>query len=313
MTSPAAFSRAELREQGLSDGQITGLHSSGRLVRVHRSWYLPTPPTLDDELRAVQRAQQREVVVSHLSAARLRGLPRPLGGWRRPELTAASGSPRSRPDLRIAVAPLPAHHVGRHRGIAVTSAARTVVDCARTLPGPDGLAIADAALRRGLCPRSDLEAVLATQSGWPGVRTASAVCRLADGRRESPLESWSCWGFHSNGLSCQWQVNVWNCAGAFLGRCDSWWAGVAGEADGRGKYPLMAAERSGTDAERVFQVLDRERAREKGFRDAKVEVIRWGAGDVRVAARTGALVAHIRRTVAEAAGSGRFRGRAAAA
>ncbi len=38
----------------------------------------------------------------------------------------------------------------------VTTPLRTVIDCSRTLPFPEGLAVADSALRRGLFHADDL-------------------------------------------------------------------------------------------------------------------------------------------------------------
>lgn len=70
----------------------------------------------------------------------------------------------------------------------VTSPLRTVVDCARTLPFREALAIADSALRRGLLEHDDLVRAAATTSA-PGVRAARRVLQAADGRAANPFES----------------------------------------------------------------------------------------------------------------------------
>ncbi len=102
---------------------------------------------------------------------------------------------------------------------------------------------------------------------------------LGDGRRESPLESWSAWAFDESGVvRPDWQVEIHDIAGIFVGRSDCWWPSVAGEADGRSKYALAAAERIG--ATTVYEVLQAERRREQRLRDAGAEVIRWSAADV---------------------------------
>ena len=118
---------------------------------------------------------------------------------------------------------------------------------------------------------------------------------LGDGRRATPLESWSAWAFEQEGLPRpEWQVDVLTGAGAFLGRCDSWWPGVAGEADGRSKYRLAAAERGGADAETLFAILDAERTRQTLIEGTGIEVVRWGAADVLQQPRREALAARIR-------------------
>ena len=276
------ISRGALRDQGLTDRQVNRLLAEGRLQAVRRGVHSCAPPGFLDALEAVLTTHRtRRLWVSHLSAARMLGLPEPLAGWRRPEFSTSDGPRRSRPDLRIAVGPLPPGHTAQRASLPTTSPGRTVLDCARTLPGRDGLAIADAALHRTLVTEEDLMTVLDAQSGWPGSATARAVLSLADGRRESPLESWSAWAFDRAGLPRpQWQLDLLSADGAFLGRCDAWWEGVAGEADGRSKYRLAAAERGGADAATLFGILDDERGRQRRMDRAGIEVVRWGAGDV---------------------------------
>jgi hypothetical protein len=174
----------------------------------------------------------------------------------------------------------------------VTSVARTVVDCARHLPGRDALAIADAALHRGQVTPAQLRAVLAVQQGWPGAAAARTVVSLADGRRESPLESWSAWCFHELGVpQPTWQVDVLDAEGVFLGRVDAWWLeGVAGEADGRAKYAL-----SGPGAVGEVEAVHAERRREAAMRRTGAGLVRWGAADVLRADRAATLAGHVQR------------------
>jgi len=70
----------------------------------------------------------------------------------------------------------------------VTSALRTVLDCARTLDRAGALAIADSALRQQLIGPTELLAAAEAVRG-PGARWARSVARHADPRSESPLES----------------------------------------------------------------------------------------------------------------------------
>ncbi len=192
-----------------------------------------------------------------------------------------------------------------------TSVARTVADCARRLEPHDALAVADAALRRGLTTKDEVRAVLERQSRWPGCASARSVLALADGRRETALESWSAWAFAVHRVPAPvWQVNVCDTEGVFLGRVDCWWPeGIVGEADGALKYRLAAAERGGLSAEALAAVLDDERRRERGLRHAGLPIVRWSARDVLVERRAAALA----RTLADErrrADPRRFTGRA---
>jgi hypothetical protein len=70
----------------------------------------------------------------------------------------------------------------------VTGKLRTVVDCARWLPFPDGLAVADSALRAGDLTKSQL-LTAAEASPRTGRPAAIKVARAADGRAANPFES----------------------------------------------------------------------------------------------------------------------------
>jgi very-short-patch-repair endonuclease len=117
-------------------------------------------------------------------------------------------------------------------GADVTTLARTVVDLARH-SRRDGLVAADAALREHLVTPEDLGKALTTAVGWPGVRAAREVVRLASPLAESPLESLVRLALHDDGFPPpQLQVRIaWY-------RVDFAWPRqrVIIEADGRVKY-----------------------------------------------------------------------------
>lgn len=70
----------------------------------------------------------------------------------------------------------------------VTTPIRTVLDCVRTLPLSEGLAVADSALHRGIVDQDDLLAAAERLTG-PHRRRIQQVVQLADHRAESVLES----------------------------------------------------------------------------------------------------------------------------
>lgn len=297
---PLLVTRAQARAAGLTGRQIDRRLANGRWRAVRRGVLLtgPHPEGAQAEaaisLGAALMAVRRDLVVGHAHAARLWGLPAPLGGWGDPVLIAESGPPRNRDGIRIRIDALPSEDVVElGAGLRVTSAVRTVLDCARALQAVDALAIADAALRRLVAPGS-LEAALDRFDGWPGCCQARSVVRLADGRRESSLESWSTWAFDVSGVPAPvWQQDLRDDRG-FVGRADTWWAeGLVGEADGRAKYALAAAERGGVDAAGLAEVLAAEREREARVRRCGADVVRWGAADVLAKQRAIELATHI--------------------
>lgn len=310
---PVVFGRSEARAAGLSDDQMTRRLRSSHWTRLRRGLYHPAPDPAEHlrwraEIIAHLRAHARPLVLSHTHAARAWGLPAPLGGWGAPTFTGVGGSPRAGAVV-IRVGPLQPSDIEAMGRVPVTSLARTVVDCARTLPGRDALAIADAALRRGAVTLEQIGRVLDRQRGWPGVTAARRVVALADGRRETPLESWSAWSFDEHGVpQPTWQVEVCDEEGVVIGRVDGLWPeAVAGEADGRAKYRLAARERGGADAETLAAVLDDERLREMALRGTGLSVVRWDPRDVLVPSRAVDLAAHLLRELAR---GGVFRGKA---
>ena len=200
----------------------------------------------------------------------------------------------------------------QHGTVLVTSPARTLVDCARHLPAQDVLAMADCALRREDVSPPALASALHESAGRRGIERARQVLALADGRRETPFESWSAWTFAVQKVQPPaWQATVLDDEGVFLGRTDAWWKeGVAGEADGRTKYRLGALERTGAvDAEGLAGTLDDERRRERELRRAGVLIVRWEARDVLQPDRQRRLAVQLGRELDEARRHPRFTGK----
>jgi very-short-patch-repair endonuclease len=125
-------------------------------------------------------------VISHESAAVLLGV-RVLEVPSQPLLTSSAdcrGGQRNGVLIRRARIDAPA----RWYGMALTSAARTVVDIAR-VDRDAGLVTADDALAEGLVTRTELLAAVAECAGWPGNAAAAWVAQHADRGSESALES----------------------------------------------------------------------------------------------------------------------------
>ncbi len=237
-------------------------------------------------------------VVSHASAALLHGLPSPR--FLHDAVVLTCDKERAVGDdaawVRLQRSGLPDRLTTEVGGVRVTSLARTAVDCLRVLPRMDGLAIADAVVRRGVEP-AELVAVRTAQARWPGVRTARWGIGVVDGRRESWLES------ASVAVLDGWlplplpQVVVRDRAsGAFLGRVDNLWRGlrVVGEADGVAKF--RGLDGADTSEQAVVDRLIAASVRADRLRDVGLGVVRWGPSDLRAPGELSARVRAARPT-----------------
>jgi hypothetical protein len=297
---PQLFTGPEARALGWSRDQVEWAGRSGRWRRLRRGIYTVDAhyQALDAigrhllECRAALRVHDHRHVLSHLSAALTYGLPSPIDGPGRPTLTI--GEPRAstdrQDDLVVQVASLREHEAVTWREGRRTTPSRTVADCLRHLPAPDAVAIADAAVRRGLTDLARIEEVLRWQDGWPYLAHGRAAYQLIDWRRENWLESFSFVTLHHFRIPLAIpQVKVYNAKGHFLGRVDGYWPDCAtvGEADGREKY--VAARSPGGDepadshadlGELARRAVIQEKEREDRLRDAGLELARWSTPEI---------------------------------
>ena len=161
--------------------------------------------------------------------------------------------------------------------IPMTSAARTVVDIARLGSFEPAVAVADAALRRRLVTRAELDTAAARARGWPGSPAARRVVAFADGRSESVGESRSRVAIARAGLpvpELQFAVRIDRDDLAYTDFAWLRWRTV-GEFDGRVKYGrLLAPGQEPGDA--VFA----EKVREDAIRDTDLRMVRWTWGEL---------------------------------
>lgn len=291
---PFAVSRRdELLAAGWTARQVDHALRTGALHRLRRGVY-----TDGGRWRAAGPAGRHRVAatglglalapvggaVSHASAAALLGLPQPFAPtpvWG----TVPRGLPtRYGTGTAVMAASLPDGHVRTAGRIRRTSAARTVADCMRHLTTVDAVAVSDAALRASPAVWGQVQEVLDVCAGWPYSRRGLDAWTLVDGRRESPLESWSWVAAIRQGLPVpEPQTDVYDEDGVFLGRVDAWWPehGVVGEVDGLTKYGLGAAASDAADVRRAVQAVVAEKQREDLLRRTGLHVVRWGSSDLR--------------------------------
>ncbi|MEO7069123.1 MAG: DUF559 domain-containing protein [Nostocoides sp.] len=171
---------AELRRTH-SKRAIRQARDDGRLVRLARRRY-----AVPSVAEAPREAHRRSATLSHLSAALAHGwkvkqppaLPT-ITVRRKRHVTAAD-----RATAQYFFADLRAEDVADGRTVPL----RTVLDCARTLPFNEALAVADSALRSRRVDRAELRAAAAAARG-PGATGIRRVAEHADGRAANPLES----------------------------------------------------------------------------------------------------------------------------
>ncbi len=243
---------------------------------------------------AASRTLHTDYCFSHESAALLHG----LGVYRlaeevhvsqawKPKVRRGRGTPLRRHPIDV-----PAwDRTTTATGLPVTTLERTMIDCARWLPGERGLVVADSGLRAG-ADRRVAASVLAEAAGRPGVRQARRILELADARSESVGESRLRWILHAAGVEVPslavavetWRGTVW---------VDAGWPDVQVgiEFDGAVKY---SGGEYGDPRERLLT----EKRRHDALTEAGWTILRVTWDDL---SDPGRLVARIARALAEAA------------
>lgn len=138
------------------------------------------------------------------------------------EVTIAVGAhPVRRAGVRARRRELLAGDVIDVHGLPVTSPQRTFVDIAERVSVPLLVAVGDDFLRRRLCTRMDIAAVMARSAGQRGVRAAKRAAELLDARAESPRESLTRALIVEAGLPAPTpQIEIHDSHGRFIARGD---------------------------------------------------------------------------------------------
>lgn len=238
---------ARLRQAGYSQRAIQNHLSRGRLVRVSRGVFITTPaaePNRESDRFAQQRREYLaranalvnafpEAYLTGASACVALGLP----VHTLPARVHISRQRRVRTSREELVAHRPWEHaVLEQDGMRVQEPAAAVIEVAAHGRLPDGLIPADAALRAGLFTQA--HALLDRFGQRQGALTARRVMELADGRRESPLESLVFLQALGAGFTLEPQVTIRTAEGGWIARVDFVVRNslVIVEADGIGKY-----------------------------------------------------------------------------
>ncbi len=186
-TQLGAFTRGQALRH-YSPRQVRTRLASGQWVRVFHGVYRfhTAAPSAQLRVTAAGLSLGKAVTACLHTAAELHGFA--IFDAAATHVIADPGHPR-RFGLIVHSTGLTAKDVCRYTGVPATTAERTAVELARTLPRLDGLAALDAALRAGVVSSRSLNMELARHSHQRGVVVARELVALADGRAESPMES----------------------------------------------------------------------------------------------------------------------------
>jgi hypothetical protein len=215
-----------LGSHAVAEGAVTRRQlQSGLFRRVIHNVYADPRMTLDHQLlcRAVALLMPVDAVIGGRSAATWFGAPfagaadavtvivPPDRAWRGPR-----GVRVHRTDLAVA-------EIGVADHVRVTSPLRTAWDVATLERTRDAVATLDAMLRVGSIDPAALADLQASAPGrWRGLRAQRALA-LADGRAQSPPESWVRVACHLAGLPHPVPQYVVVVGGEFLGEVDLAW------------------------------------------------------------------------------------------
>ncbi|WP_278235481.1 type IV toxin-antitoxin system AbiEi family antitoxin domain-containing protein [Isoptericola sp. AK164] len=203
-----------------------------------------------------------------------------------PEVAMPTGAPRAaRPPVRLRRSPVPSSvDVDGFRCVPVEVALAQAVPELRRRPA---VALMDSALHRGLLTPSGLVAAHRAAAGRRGVARTRSWWGLADGRAESPAETWArldCLdaGFPPDAL----QLAVAGAAGDVFARVDLAWRLPGGTA--------LLVEIDGRDVHSAPEAVYRDRVRQNRIDTSRTVVRRFTGADA-WHGRVGAEVARVLR------------------
>ena len=295
------FTRAQARDCGISDRDVTAAVRHREWVRLTRGYYsfFDLWKPLDELQRHRVRCAMAmdslgpSVALSHVSALVEQGIAvwgLPLNHVHVTRLDKGAG--------RIEAGVV--HHEGlllnddvvMVDGLRVVTADRSALEASIRASNEVALVILDSVLHQGHCGPDELMERFKQMQYWPGIRHLHIPVRMADARSASPGESRGRWLFWALGLPApELQVEVRRADGSLVGICDWGWPGLLGEFDGRVKYGRLLQP-----GEEPGDVVFAEKLREDEMREVSgCRMVRLTWSDYDAPADT---VARVRRMLA---------------
>jgi hypothetical protein len=243
------------------------------LRRIQRGIYLPR--RLDATPSVLARAALLSsgvigAVPSHQTAARMHRIAVPEQDRVQHVTVARQQRRRNRPDLHFHTRSIGCGEVERRDGVPVTTVARTLADLATSLEQLRAVWAIDDALRRRLCARTDIVAVIERWRGGAGCVSAQERLDQADGVAESILETAGRLVLRDRGVPLPIpQYQLWAPDGTLVARLD-------------GAYlrEKVALEYDGADPHGLPEAVFRDRWRQNGLPELGWTVLRFTWWDV---------------------------------
>jgi hypothetical protein len=248
-TQHGVISRAQALDCGLTPAQIDRMVRRHHWRRVRTGVYCtrddPAPP-LAARVMAAQLAHGPRAVAVGPTAARLwrlQGLLRGPG-FEHVHLSVPTRTGGGGSGLRLHGWNVAPGETTLHKGLRLTTPARTLRDTVLLTDRATAVSVLDSALNQGLVDPADLPALAAANAGRVGAPRSRPWWGLADPRAQSTLETRLRLICHDAGLPPPaLQYPVHDSTGVIVGRADLAWPdwGVVVEADGHASHGLPDA------------------------------------------------------------------------
>ncbi|GHE08615.1 type IV toxin-antitoxin system AbiEi family antitoxin domain-containing protein [Klenkia taihuensis] len=236
----------DLTRAGITPQEVRRAVVNGAWVRLRRGAFIESTALagadaagerhLVEATAVVHSVDRPGAVLSGYSAAKVWGLPTP----RRLRGTVTLTDPeqhRRGHGYVITHGPLPPGSTTVHRGLPVTTLARTVVDCARSWSMEEAVILADAARWGDRLTARELEEALGAAADHRGVAAARRAVGLARDGADSPLQTRTRLRLHEADLEIP-ELQVVIRADGVSHEADGWFGrhGIVMACDGRQKY-----------------------------------------------------------------------------
>lgn len=297
LSQEGLLSAVQCEKSGVGRGHRASMVRSGRLEHLQRGVYDAAPSLGGRPVGAGPDGHRRRtawrgllsagpdavaVGCAALALLRVEGLPADV----RPEVSMPGGCHRRPRDPVVVRSYDAGMEVVRVGGARVAAPVWALAQAVTGLDREHAVAVLDSALHRRLLPGgvADVDAVL---RGRRGAARARPWLALADGRAQSPLETWARLECTDAGVPPhELQVAVRDGRGRVVARGDlGWW-----RTDGR----LLVVEMDGVGVHGLPAALFADRARQNAVVRADVDVLRFTARDLRTGAVPAAVRAYLR-------------------
>ena len=272
------YTRAQAMAAGSTDDELRSLLRSGSRTRLVKGVYVDSADleTWEEEryrLRVLATAMRSDLAMTHVSAAALHRLPLPGADLSEVHMMQIRyGGNRHRAHRHVHSGFLPAESLVTVDGVRATTVARTLADIAKTQPRLAAIAAADSALFQELCTFEAIADALRDIRRHRGAPRARQLLALADGRAESPGETWTRLALNDGDLPrTELQIDVFDERGICVGTADGGYPefGLLWEYDGEAKYQRLLRPGQST-----LDVVLKEKSRESAFIELGYTMIR---------------------------------------